>query len=169
MKHSDGHILEVSKSQAGLWLKALELMRRRILVEQDAQTDLFGGRIEQAEVDVHFFLVALLRYHRSVRLAAEYLPPDGELRRRIDGFHEYLGIKRTMRNVGEHFDEYLVGRGRDQAIDSRSLQVWSMDINTTNLGFSWLGETFDLERTMREAATLWAEFLTSFNRAIAAT
>lgn len=157
VKHSDGHVLEVSKSQANQWIKAMELSRRRVL--DQSSDDLFGEAVQRVEVEIHFFLVALLRFYRSLVLALSKLPNNSQLEQRVAKFHEYLGIKRTMRNVGEHFDDYLVGRGRDQSVDTRGLQVWSLELSDENARFDWLDETFDLKRTMHESAEVWALFL----------
>ena len=118
MKHSDEHILEVSKSQANQWLRAMKLSRRHVL--DPSSDELFGEPVEQMEVEIHFFLVALLRFYRSLVLALSKLPTNPELEGRVSKFHEYLGIKRTMRNVGEHFDDYLIGQGQGRSIDTLS-------------------------------------------------
>lgn len=156
-KHSDGHILEVSKSQANQWITAMELCRQRIFA--DSGDELFGSKPFRLEVEIHFFLVALLRFYRSLSLAVAKLPPNAPLQERMLNFNEYIGIKRKMRNVGEHFDEYLEGRGHDDNIDSGVLQVWKMEHDDENVRFNWLGETFDLKRTMNEADSVWTLFL----------
>ena len=162
MKHSDAHILEVSKSQANQWIKAMELCRRRIL---DTNSDsVFADRLFRLEVEIHFFLVALLRFYRALALADTRLPNNPHRKERVRKFHEYIGIKRTMRNVGEHFDDYLAGRGHNPMIDTRGLQVWSMEVNQDNVRFTWLDETFDLKRTMGESERLWQMFLEDYRK-----
>lgn len=164
MKPRDGHILEVSKNQANQWIKAMELSRRRVL--DQAADDLFGEAVERVEVEIHFFLVALLRFYRSLVLALSTLPTNPQLESRVTKFHEYLGIKRTMRNVGEHFDDYLVGRGRDRSIETGSLHVWSLELSHENARFDWLDETFDLKRTMEESTKVWSIFLEHYHATV---
>lgn len=123
---------------------------------------ILGSNPFRVEVEIHFFLVALLRFYKAVYLGTRYLSGHSELQERVKHFNTYIGIKKTMRNVGEHFDEYLEGDGHDRAIDSRDLQVWSLDTNDGNVRFKWIGETFDLEKTMNESLSLWTIFKTAY-------
>lgn len=134
----------------------MDMCRKRILHEAEA------GAAENVEVEIHFFLVALLRFYRAIALAHGLLPTNPSRAEKVEGFHRYLGIKRTMRNVGEHFDDYLIGRGHQSHVDPGQLQVWSMETTFQNVRFSWLGETFDLKRTMDFSNELWASFIKDY-------
>lgn len=63
MNHSDGHILEVAKSNANQWIQALDLCESRIL--GDGPDDPFEGRAMRLEVEkdhkVHLRRRALLK------------------------------------------------------------------------------------------------------------
>jgi hypothetical protein len=56
-----------------------------------------------------------------------------------------------MRNVGEHIEEYVVGKGHDQNVQRSELQVSSWDGSV----FNWLGVELDIDVALKTAEELF--------------
>jgi hypothetical protein len=86
---------------------------------QDRPDDLLRHGHEQT-VDLHLFAVTLLNLVRAAEMAREEADYPGswanvdEISDAIAEFEEQTRGLRSLRNVLEHFDEYLLGRGRLQ-------------------------------------------------------
>lgn len=58
---------------------------------------------------------------------------------------------RKMRNVGEHVDEYVIGKGRDRSVSRLALQTGSFD----NVALDWLGGRLDADEAFVAAEALY--------------
>ena len=84
---------------------------------------------EQQAADLHFLLVSLTR----LRKAVESSPPPAaplcaQLEALLADFDRRTEYLRRMRNVGEHFDDYTIGKGRDKQVGRAQLQTWNLTI-----------------------------------------
>ena len=65
----------------------------------------------------------------------------------------------TLRNVGEHLDEYLIGRGRDPNVHYSGLQAWASGEEDGNAFFEWLGVRLYVGSAEKAADALYGELL----------
>jgi hypothetical protein len=106
-----------------MWVVALQ---RRRLNTAEAEDHSFPGRLW---ADWQFFIVALIRLRAAAKIASTVPSARSEIARALATFDHGLPIRR-MRDVGEHIDDYAVGRGKHRDVDRRALEVGSFDGTT---------------------------------------
>lgn len=126
--------------------------------------------VQAHEVDLHFFLVAVVRLRRCIeRTARRVAGLDAPLRNRLVAFDGEVPWLLRVRNVSEHIDEYNLDEGRDETVSRRQVQTWYLD--TADDGgpiWGWLGERLDIEQTEKAALALYRGFLSDCETWIAA-
>jgi len=113
--------------------------------------------------DFQFFIVALRRLRRAAELACRVPSAADKVTLAIKTFDGALPGFSTMRNVGEHIDDYAVqnpGR-RYKKIDRKMLQVGSWNENV----FVWLGGALDLDHALKAAEDLCLTARSALKRA----
>jgi hypothetical protein len=106
-----------------MWVVALQRRRLRTTEPEDHS---FPGRLW---ADWQFFIVALIRLRAAAKIACAVPSARDETARALAAFDEGLPIRR-MRDVGEHIDDYAVGRGKHPDVERRALEVGSFDATT---------------------------------------
>src|SRR3989344_902468 len=116
MKHSKGHIFEISWSFATEWIRAVEMFEYRLLNNLPEDEKFFGHKGYRDNVDFHCYLLSLNRLRKAVLLARRQLT-DQESQNLLDSiiekFDKAIPALSTFRNVGEHFDDYIQQKGHD--------------------------------------------------------
>lgn len=140
-------ILERAKSFCNQACFTIALQRRRAqCVEPEDGVFLF-----RIEADLRFLLITLWQLRRAAQLAAQVGGISPDLQTAIAEFDERLPFLRRMRNVEQHMDDYLLGKGRDKTVARGALQVtvWNGDV------FRWLGEELNVEEAEQAAGDLF--------------
>jgi hypothetical protein len=138
------------RSEATTWVNAVRVQRAR--VEPSENRDPW-----EVEIDLHFLLVALVRLERAVARAADEVAEVGlALRYDLARFHKSVPGLRTMRDVGEHGDEYNLSKGRRSEIRRADVQNWSMRSTAGGgLVWRWLGHELDVDAATAAAGALY--------------
>jgi hypothetical protein len=166
---SDGIVLERMRTEATLWINAVHLQRARIDRRHDKQ-DHESHEVTALEVDLHFFLIALMRLRRFVeRVGVTIDELRAPLQRRLADFDDLIPALQTLRNVSEHIDEYNLDQGRDNTVSRRQVQTWYIDSNESgNPVWGWLGHRLDVDASHRAARDLYRGFMADGDAWIAA-
>lgn len=74
------------------------------------------------------------------------------LKTALEQFDKSLPDLKKMRNVGEHIDDYLLGRGRLREVQRQALQVsaWNGTV------FTWLDIDLDIDIALGSAEALFS-------------
>lgn len=158
---SEGVIVERLRTEATNWINAVALQSGRIDRRFRKQ---YADHIEiqTLEVDLHFFLVAAVRFRRCIEQVSRRIPGlSGPLTTRLRRFDIEASSLLRLRNVSEHIDEYNIDQGRDDTVSRRQVQTWYLD--TASSGgpvWGWLGQRLDIEQTEKAALSLYRGFLT---------
>lgn len=148
---SEAVIVERAKSFCNEAIFTVALQCRRLKTpEPEDQVFIFRWY-----ADLQFLILALQRLRRGAKLAAEGVPSvAATLNSAIKEFDSSLPGLRKMRNVGEHFDDYVRGSQKNQHTDvSRAdLQVstWNGQV------FTWLGAELDIDVALQVSERLFA-------------
>jgi hypothetical protein len=127
----------------------------RIAVELPEDERFFAGAGFRKEVDLNLLLVLLIRLQRATELAARLLDDD-YLRLAIKDFETRLPVSR-MRNVGEHVDDYIDGKGHAQPPvlpASLGTRRWG-ESSSGGITFTWAGTSIDLDEAKTSAEELY--------------
>jgi hypothetical protein len=143
---SDNAILERALSLANEAVFTVELQRRR-LRSQEPEDEHF---VMRAWADAQLLIVMLRRLRRTAVLAMKVEDVKPQIKRALKQFDRTLPSLRTMRNVGEHIDEYAVDAGDDKNISPEQLQTGSWGGSALH----WLGLELDFDRAMNAAEEL---------------
>ena len=77
----------------------------------------------------------------------------------LTAYRERTAGVRTMRDVGEHADEYNLSKGRRKDIRRADVQVWSMGSTAGGgLTWTWLGHELDVDAVTAAAGSLYNAF-----------
>jgi hypothetical protein len=135
----------------------------RVTTELPEDERFFAGAGFRMEVDLQLLLVLLVRLQRATELVARLLDDD-DLRLAIGEFDARLPLKR-MRNVGEHVDDYIDGRGRARPpVPSTSLGTrWWDQESEEGLTFTWAGMSIGLDEAKSSAEDLYGALRKSMN------
>ena len=110
---SDGGKITAQEAmgQVVKWHYAMSVQNYRIVEGTDA---LYGM---QREVDLHFFLIALANFVAFVKMTAKLVSPEARttIRTGIQAFDSEVPDAGDLRNVLEHYDEYIRGKGKLQS------------------------------------------------------
>jgi hypothetical protein len=131
----------------GLQAADVQLQRAR----QEAASG--PGGAFQWWIDLQFFIVALRRLRRAAELALRASDQRPPIQRAIEAFDEALPDLPLLRNVGEHIDEYAVGKGFDSSVKWQQLQVGGWD----GVTFEWLGTKLHADKAMEAGRQLVGE------------
>lgn len=105
------HQIEMALSAAGDAIRAVDLQAYR-LRHPDMASGAFDDAGLQRQTDARFLLVALRSLHRFCGLAVR-LTDDADLRDAVATSWQQLGLSRAkdMRDIWEHLDAYIMGKG----------------------------------------------------------
>ena len=155
-------------STAGDAIRAVDLQAFR-LRHPDISSGAFSDVGFQNQTEARFLIVALRWLYRACALATE-LTQDADLLQAVNASWESMGLKQAadMRDVWEHFDEYIVGSGRLQRPGWRpegvaapaSLGVYTWTGSPDTLGsLSWAGLSLSLDGAVVAAHRLYRQMV----------
>lgn len=146
----DAAILERAKSLCNRACFTVALQRRR-LRSAEPEDDIF---IFRRWADFEFLIVALRRLRRAAGLAGRPAHLRPVIEAAIAEFDVALPGLATMRNVGEHIDDYArdAPQRRHRNVRPGQLQVGSLDESV----FEWLGHRLDTDAALAAAEKLFA-------------
>lgn len=166
---SEGVVVERLRTEATNWINAIALQAgridRRFRKEYPEQAE-----VQVLEVDLHFFLVAVVRLRRCIERTVSRVPGLGStLGGRLRAFDGEVPSLLRLRNVSEHIDECNLDEGRDVTVSRRQVQTWHLDTSSKDGAiWGWLGERLDIEQTEKAALALYRGFLSDCDAWIAA-
>ena len=134
---SDAVVLERAKSFCNEACFTVALQCRR-LQSTEPEDKVFMFRWH---ADLQFLIVALRRLRSAAELAATVHDVSARVRMALDKFDRRLPGLARMCNVGEHLDDYVVGKGHNRKVRRGDLQVNSFDGSV----FKWLGVKLDID------------------------
>jgi len=159
---SPGHLLEMAHSVANDAIRTVAMQCSRVLANLPDDETFFGARGFRKEIALNFMLVALRRLRRAATLVAGVEGCQESLRKSIQQFDEALPSLPTMRNVGEHIDEYILGgakrRHRDVYASSVGVRLW-FTCETGALVFDWVGQQINIDEALGAAEDLYSAIL----------
>lgn len=162
MKHSKGHIFEISWSFATEWVSAVGMFHYRLMKNLPEDKKFFEHKAFRDDVDFRCYLVSLDRLRKAIVLARQRVT-DPDNQKKLDGaigkFDKNVSCLSTFRNVGEHFDDYIQQKGHNKKIDSRGIRVYTIQQSKANYKINWLGNVIDLRKTTKEAYLFYRSFI----------
>lgn len=147
---SDAAKLERCCRLIGLELEAAALQRRR-LSTSEPEDEHFGLRWW---VDLQFLILSLWRLRKATRLLRGTPYESEALRSALAAFDANTLSLRTMRNIGEHAEDYAIDSPKRhiKTIERRQLEVGSWDGQT----FQWLQASDGTQHELNVDAALSA-------------
>lgn len=143
---SDAATAERARSLADEAVHMVALQRRRLQSDEpEDETFMF-----RRWADFQFLIISLRRLRLAALLAERPETNRAVIEKAISEFDEALPDLQTMRNVGEHIDEYAIEKGRDRNVDRRALQAGSLGKVTLD----WLGVRLDADAALAAAEAL---------------
>lgn len=140
-------ILERASSLANEAMHAVALQRRRVR-SQEPEDETF---LLRTWVDLQFLIVALRRLRQAAVLAQRVPSVADRVSAALKKFDDTLPGLRTMRNVGEHIEDYAMDAGRERHIHRKLLQVGGWDGTT----YQWLDLELNVDTAHDAAAGLY--------------
>jgi len=162
--------MEMSWSFATEWIKGIHLFEYRLL--HDLPEDkIFEHKIFRDDIDFSCFLIACRRLERAVALG--YGVWDNKVEKKklkivLEKFKKETPYLAPLRNVGEHFDDYLLQKGKNKSINSSGLRVYSVGYEKgKTYEIDWLNYKIDLKQAVKEADILYRDFIIIYKQAVA--
>lgn len=137
--------MELTHSAANDAIRGITMQHYRLASELPEDEKFFAAAGFRREVDLQLLLVLVVRLRRLVGLAAK-LTRNGVLGEALAEFDERFPTARQMRNVSEHLDDYIEGRGHRQASaphESLGVRIWGAPPGG-EMTFEWAGEIIAL-------------------------
>lgn len=145
---SNAAILEHAFNLANQEMFTISLQCRRLRsTEPEDETFVFRWW-----ADLQFLIVALRRLYRAAELAGQVPSAKKTISAALENFDDALPCLRTMRNVGEHIEDYALSRGRNKDVKRGSLQVGGWDGTT----YTWLGKSLNIDEAHDAAEKLFS-------------
>ena len=148
---SDAAILERARSLAneGCWTVALQLRRLHGTEPEDEDEEFLTRQL----ADFQFLILTLRRLRRAALIATNVATAAAQIHEAIARFDAALPGLATMRNVGEHIDDYALDRPtrHHRDVNRRMLQVAAWDDTT----YRWLGIDFNIDTALPAAQQLF--------------
>jgi hypothetical protein len=155
----EGVIVKRLQTEVGNWANAVALQAGRVERRHRKQY-LSVAEAQAIEIDLHFFLVALVRLRRCIAKVCERVPAfRSTLESHVQSFDEALPWLQRLRNASEHVDEYNLDEGHEPSVRRQQIQTWYTDTAANGgLIWGWLGERVEVDQAASAAATLVREF-----------
>ncbi len=124
--------MERARSLANEAMFTVALQRRRIR-SNEPEDNVF---VMRWWADLQFFIVALRRLRRAAELTIRVSSARPGLTGALSEFDRALPSLTVMRNVGEHIEDYAIGKGHDGRVDRHQIQMGTFD----GVTYQWLGK-----------------------------
>ncbi len=157
--------MEVSKSIANEYIKAIRLCRSRLLSDIPEDNSVFATKGFRYDVDFNFFLISVNRFLRALELYTKVSNKQVSNRIINTAISEYKNrfpFTRKLRNFVEHFDDYLLNKGKDKTLSKGGLQVYSISNDWGTL--EWMGYSIDINKIYKESRKLFGIFLKEYKK-----
>jgi hypothetical protein len=184
MKQPDKeHRIEMGWLYATDYIKAIHMFQYR-LTEALPEDKFFEGIGSRLEVDFNCYLMALRRLERAALMVYDAWGDNTPaVPKALNSFKQSTPFLANVRNVNEHFDDYLNYKGNSKKVDISAMAVWKISINgkviyrqgglylesvepmdTENKScvIEWLGYTIDLDKISDKADKLYVAFIKWF-------
>lgn len=161
---STSHKLEMAHSAANDALRGVAMQHYRISTDLPEDERFFAGAGFRREVDLQLLLVLVIRSRRAVELGAHLLG-DTTLNQELRDFDQRFPAAKQMRDIGEHVDAYIDGKGhkqKDVLAGSLGLRTWE-DSPDGNLTFSWAYTTVSISELNEAAHRLYKALRTAID------
>lgn len=155
--------MEMSKSFADEWVKGIHLFEYRLLhdLPEDNMFQ-FGHKIYRCDIDFHCFLTSCRQLERAILMGYKVWDNTKEkkaLKKVLELFKKRTPYLNTLRNVYEHFDDYLMQKGNDKSIDTGGLRVYSVKYDNKEFEKNWLHYKVSTRKAVKSADMLYYKFL----------
>jgi hypothetical protein len=165
-KHSNGHIIEMSKSFALESIRGLHLFEYRLLNEL-LEDIAFGDKFFRDDIDFHCFLNQCRQLERAIKMGCDAWvrsKEKKELQNSLVIFKNETPYLSPIRNTYEHFDDYLLQKGKNKTIDTRGMRVYSVEYEKTKVyKKKWFDFEVDIKQTISASDDLYNSFLKLHN------
>lgn len=165
-KHSNSHIIEMSKSFALESIQGVHLFEYRLLNELP-EDKAFGDKFFRDDIDFHCFLNQCRQLERAISMAYNAWVESEEknkLKNSLSLFDSKTPYLSSIRNAYEHFDDYLLQNGKNKKIDTGNMRVYSVEYEKDKVyKKKWLGFKVDAREATLAATELYASFLELYN------
>ena len=98
--------------------------------------------------DFDFLIVALTRFRRAAKLAANIPEIHSEVATALREFDSALPHLKKMRDVAEHIDDYALEQGREASVERGLLEVSSLNDGGDGLVLEWLGHQLNADMAL---------------------
>jgi hypothetical protein len=132
-----------------LW--AINLQCRR-LRSSEPEDDSF---VLRKWVDFDFLIVALTRFRRAAKIAANIPEIHSEVATALKEFDSALPHLKKMRDVAEHIDDYAIEQGREASVERGLLEVSSLNDGEDGLILGWLGHQLNADKALSASRKLF--------------
>lgn len=165
------------------WIKAIHMFEYR-LTNKLTEDRYFEGIGSRLEVDFNCYLMAMRRLERAVCMAYEaWGDKTPSIPKALGDFKKSTPFLADVRNVNEHFDDYLNYKGNSKKVDISSMAVWKINVNgkviyrqgglylesvepmddkSKSCVIDWLGYSIKLDGSTNAADMLYAAFIKWF-------
>lgn len=162
-KHSKGHILEMSKSFASEWIRGVHLFEYRLLKDLPEDNMFqFAHKMYRCDIDFHCFLVSCRQLERAILMGYNVWDDTKgkkELKKALEVFKKRNPFLNTLRNVYEHFDDYLMQKGNNKSVDTSGLRVYSTEYDDKEFKKDWLGYKINTKKVVKSVDMLYYKYL----------
>lgn len=136
-------------ANVSLWAISLQCRRLRSLEPED------DGFVFRKWVDFDFLIVALTRFRRAVKLAANIPEIQSEIATALKQFDSALPHLKKMRDVAEHIDDYAIEKGKVTSVERGLLEVSSLGDGGEGLVLEWLGHELNADKALSASGKLF--------------
>jgi hypothetical protein len=162
-EHSKGHIMEMAKSFADEWIRGIHLFEYR-LINNLPENNMFqfADKIYRCDIDFQCFLTSCRQLERAILMEYKNLDETKEkreLKKILAVFKKETPYLAPLRNVYEHFDDYLTQKGKDSSVDTGGLRVYSVECDNKSFKKDWLNYKVDVKQAVKAADVLYQNFL----------
>lgn len=105
--------------------------------------------------DFGFLTVSLIRLRRTVILASSIPAINNEMQIALKTFDAAVPRLATLRNVAEHFDDYVLERGRDKSLTAEEFHSGLQVATWSNDEFNWLDAVVHFDDCLSAAEELF--------------
>ena len=106
-------------------------------------------------VDLEFLLVALTRLRRAANVINLFPYTETKLSQAMEKYDKRLSGLKQLRNITEHYDDYLLKKGKDKNIDLKTIRSGLMTKCMSYDSVEWMDFRLDLDECLAAAEELY--------------
>ena len=156
----------MSKSFALESIQGVHLFEYRLLSELP-EDKVFGDKFFRDDIDFYCFLNQCRQLKKAISMACNaWIESEekSELKKSIGLFDNKTPYLSSIRNAYEHFDDYLLQKGKNKKIDTGNMRVYSVEYEKDKIyKKDWFGFKVDVKEATLTATELYANFLKLHN------